>query len=234
MAASSSGHSYPSFPRRIPSRNPPVPTAPSVPPLALPQGNIPAARGAAKRVRSGSRNTSVPGQGHQDPFLPLVRRERGQELAPHRHNPNTDIRLRDRFLAVPHNFPARSVSPIRSPPGRWAAEPSPLGIRERSAPPLLLCIGQTIAVECALLLLPLNNLGLMIAAEWLDVRKSIKKADPLHVQMTNRQFGLLWRIDGYFRPVVYPDLGSRDPDLLPPPGIRTDMRTSIGTVGNGD
>ena len=55
IAASSSGYNYPSVPRRIPSRNPPVPTAPSVPPLALPQGNIPAIRGAAKRVRSGSR-----------------------------------------------------------------------------------------------------------------------------------------------------------------------------------
>lgn len=76
-----------------------------------------------------------PGQGHQDPFFPLVQRERGLVVAPHRRNPNTDIHLRDRPIAVPPNFPARSASPIRSPPGRWVAEPArdPRGIRAAAA-----------------------------------------------------------------------------------------------------
>ena len=50
-------------------------------------------------------------------------RKRSEEFVPHRPNPNTDVRLRDNAVRILHNILARSASPIRSPPGRWVAEP---------------------------------------------------------------------------------------------------------------
>ena len=114
-AASTSGQRYHAPPKHAP----PAPLAQS---HVASQGANPVARGAAKRVRSGTRSL-VPqnsiGASAQDPFLPIVQRERNEGFVPIRRNPNADIRLQHNPVRNSPNIPARSMSPVRNPPGQW-------------------------------------------------------------------------------------------------------------------
>ena len=96
----------------------------------------------------------------------------------------------------------------------------------------MLCLGQTIVARFVLPLL-LNKPMLKSAVEHLDMRRFVEcLVDQLHVLMTNKQFGLLSRTGGCIRLREPLDLGSLDPDLLPPADFKIHMRIPIGTVGD--